>query len=150
MNLSKESINAIAQILTGDNNKSPYMSGPQLVSFFNDFGFSDIYGSGFATRIVYTKDNLIKLNKKPVLKEIILKIIDRRRFVETDFDINSSINYLNSFLELDGYKIISKNNDHDIVQVIEDNPEMELFMEKRIGKYEKNFKKAIDRFNQND
>jgi len=50
MNLSNKSLNAIMLILTGDNNISPYLSGPKLVDFFNSIGLSENYYKGFPAR----------------------------------------------------------------------------------------------------
>ena len=105
MNLSEESINAVALILTGDNDKSPYMSGPKLVYFFREFGFSDIYGQGFPTRIYYSKENLLKINNKKLMRDVIYKILDNRRYIDTAYNVNNVIEYLNTFFKYDGYKV---------------------------------------------
>lgn len=43
MNLAPQSIQLLRDIV---NEKSQYRSGPQLVDFFNQLGFSDSYGRG--------------------------------------------------------------------------------------------------------
>lgn len=37
------------------NEETEYRSGPALVRFFNELGFSDVYGKGFPSRWVYTE-----------------------------------------------------------------------------------------------
>ena len=45
------------------NEESEYRSGPQLVSFFNNFGFNDEYRQGFPSRWAYTQEKLEKINE---------------------------------------------------------------------------------------
>lgn len=41
MRLTAKSLEQLTRIITGDSQKSPYRTGPQLVGFFNDFGEGD-------------------------------------------------------------------------------------------------------------
>jgi hypothetical protein len=56
MKLSKRSIKRLGEIITGDKPVSPYRSGPQLVSFFNEFGTNHTYGQGFPSRSMFAED----------------------------------------------------------------------------------------------
>ncbi len=40
------------------NEESKYRSGPELVSFFNDLGFKDVYQQGFPSRWFFTDEKL--------------------------------------------------------------------------------------------
>ena len=54
MNLSANTLERLAGLLTGDPGKSPRRTGPQLIEFFRDFGERDLYGQGFPSRHNYT------------------------------------------------------------------------------------------------
>ena len=43
MKVSDLTLNALKPFITGDDSPSPYMSGPELVKFFNLFGANDEY-----------------------------------------------------------------------------------------------------------
>lgn len=105
MKISERSISALAKVITGDGGISPYKTGSGLVKFFNEFGFNDVYGSGFPSRWVYAEEKIRSLNGTPVLVRVIKATLDPRAFYETRFQIESVIDYLNSYLEFDGYKI---------------------------------------------
>jgi hypothetical protein len=53
MNIAARTISAVAHVITGDaipktsTPIAPYLSGPKLVAFFNDFGGNEQYGQGF-------------------------------------------------------------------------------------------------------
>lgn len=56
--LSPESIEQLAYTISGDNRRSPYMRGIDLVNFFKQLGFKDEYEEGFPTRWVFSKDKI--------------------------------------------------------------------------------------------
>lgn len=87
------------------NEESERRSGPQLVSFFNDLGFSDTYQSGFPSRWVYTQDKLEKINGTPVLDQCIKKVFNPVNFVERFEDLQKLIDDFNLYLMFDGWKI---------------------------------------------
>ena len=53
MKISDHTISALGSIITGDGGLSPYRSGPQLVTFFNQFGVDEEYGQGFPSQWYY-------------------------------------------------------------------------------------------------
>jgi hypothetical protein len=56
MKLSSKSLKLLEGVITGNTDKSPYRSGPALVSFFNSFGFDDSYGKEFSSRWMYVSN----------------------------------------------------------------------------------------------
>lgn len=52
MKISERSISALAKIVTGDSQISPYRSGPVLVRLFNEFGANDVLWSRFSFTMV--------------------------------------------------------------------------------------------------
>lgn len=110
MKLSDESLNALADIITGDKKKSPYQRGVDLVSFFNKLGFHDSYDQGFPTRWHYTKGNLDALNDFDDISKAVISILNPRRFLNTEYTQQIACDYLNPYFELDGYGIVVDGN----------------------------------------
>ena len=81
MKLSERSIKRVAEIITGDKGRSPYRSGPNLVSFFNDFGCDHTYGQGFPSRWMFAEERIREFNGTATLKKIILSALDPRDFM---------------------------------------------------------------------
>lgn len=61
--LSRESITKIAHLFCGDEQGCySYKSGPELISFFNQFfGTKDVYQSGFPSRWIYVYNKIVDL-----------------------------------------------------------------------------------------
>lgn len=78
MKLSNRTLEKLRIIINGDDTAS-YRKGYQLVSFFNELGFQDVYGQGFPSRWVYTDDRLQKINGTPELDKCIRKALDDMR-----------------------------------------------------------------------
>lgn len=96
---------ALGCIITGDGGRSPYRSGPQLVSFFNEFGSEDTYGSGFPSRWYYAKEKLREFNDTPTMKDIVITAFDPRHFLGKEHSINAAVEHINQFLEFDNYEL---------------------------------------------
>ena len=71
---SKKKINSIKEFITGDNELTPYLSGPQIIKLFNDVGINDIYdmssGGGMPkrqSRNEYTFNTMKEINGTKVL-----------------------------------------------------------------------------------
>jgi hypothetical protein len=110
MKVANQTIEALQKLITGDPIKSsnplaPYRSGPELVDFFNQFGEEDQYGQGFPSRWIYAESRLHEFNGKPVLKDLIECVVDPRTFLGSEFSIDEAVDYMNQFLEFDGYKL---------------------------------------------
>lgn len=97
MNISGQTISALGSIITGNSKLSPYRTGEQLVSFFNQFKFGaeDTYGNGFPSRWYYAKENLQELNNTPVMKDVIVVTFDPRNFIRTKFNIAVAVEHFN-------------------------------------------------------
>lgn len=112
MRVSNQVITALQKIITGDQLRTgeciaPYQSGPDLVQFFNEFGFDDEYswGGGFPSRWAYCESHLEELNGKRELTKVIEAALDPRRFLDTDFIAEIAVDYLNGYLMYDGYEV---------------------------------------------
>lgn len=113
MKVSQHSLSAIAKIITGDppqNRKTglaPYRSGPDLVSFFNQFrSKDDYYGQGFPSRWMYAEASLAELNGTDALEEAINAAFDIRHFTVGGVDVEPAVEFVNAMLDFDGYQIV--------------------------------------------
>jgi len=103
MKLSETTISFLGKIITGDGGLSPYRSGPELVSFFNQFGFNEMYAHGFPSRWIYAEGKLLELNNTEVLRDVILNALDPRHYFDSDYDFQELIQKVNEFLEYDNF-----------------------------------------------
>jgi hypothetical protein len=126
MKLSERSIKRVAEIITGDKGLSPYRSGPNLVSFFNDFGCDHMYGQGFPSRWMFAEERIREFNGTATLKKIILStlaprdfmgitVIDKQTQQSKPLNLQDALTYLNEFLAYDGYEIVSHGKGHDFI-----------------------------------
>ena len=101
--LSRRSVESLGPLITGNATLSVYRSGPELVRFFNEHGLNDDYNSGFGSRWAYAIDALERLNGTNAMSGVISSALDPRDFLNTDFDIEAAVDYVNTFLHFDGY-----------------------------------------------
>jgi hypothetical protein len=88
------------------NEETRYRSGPQLVQFFNELGFSDIYGQGFPSRASYTDYRLARINGTPELDKCIKNLFAPVNFIGRIGDLDSFIKDFNQYLAFDKWKIV--------------------------------------------
>lgn len=93
------------------NEESEYRSGPQLVSFFNNFGFNDEYRQGFPSRWAYTQEKLEKINGTPELDKCIKTVFNPINFIEDPTQLQELIDAFNKYLAFDGWMIIRQGKD---------------------------------------
>jgi hypothetical protein len=106
MRISERSISALAKIVTGDSQISPYKSGPVLVRLFNEFGANDVYGQGFPSRWYYAEEKIRAINGSEHLPALIRTILDPRDWFEFEKPIEEAVAYLNDYLKFDGFEIV--------------------------------------------
>ena len=106
MKISERSISALAKIVTGDSQISPYRSGPVLVRLFNEFGANDVYSQGFPSRWYYSEEKIREINGTKQLPALIRSIFDPRDWLEFEKSREKAVAYLNDYLKHDGFEII--------------------------------------------
>lgn len=106
MEISNRTIEALGKVITGDGGLSPYRSGPKLVSFFNRHGGNSLYGDGFPSRWKFAEEELQKLNRTAAISRVIEDALDPRHFMETEWDADAAVSYLNEFLAYDQFKVV--------------------------------------------
>lgn len=104
--ISSKTEEALAQAITGDNGKCFYRKGYELVDFFNQFGFEDIYGDGFPSRINYARDKVKKVNEIGKIDELMEILFDPRDYFDNETSLLESVEYINKYLKFDGYTLI--------------------------------------------
>lgn len=104
--ISLKTEESLAQTITGDNGKGFYRKGYELVEFFNQFGFQDIYGQGFPSRIDYARDKVKEVNKMGKICELIEALFDPRDYFDNEASLLKSVEYINKYLKFDGYILI--------------------------------------------
>lgn len=112
--LSNYAIRQLSNIICGDVEYMPYLSGPQLVAIFNKYGFKDTYGRGFPSRWKYTEEKLLELNGTQKMKKLIEDMIHPRRFFNTELDADVAIARVNELLTYEGYELKRYGNEYRI------------------------------------
>jgi hypothetical protein len=104
MRLSAKTIERLVEIITGNTQKSPYRSGPQLIEFFRDFGERDLYGQGFPSRASYVQEKLRKFNGTERMEKIVSVAFNF--FDEDEFNPEEQAESFNRLLVRDGYRLV--------------------------------------------
>ena len=120
-----KTIEALEKLITGDQVPSgrslaPYRKGPDLIDYFNQHGEDDEYGQGFPSRRQYTQQRLAELNGKTVFKDVIENAVDPRNFFGSDFSVEEAVDYINQYLEYDGYKLTLESNKYRLASLDKD------------------------------
>lgn len=112
MNISGSTIEALAQIITGgdDREKQGYRSVPELVNFFYGFGSTGIFTEGFLSRKEHTVAKLKEYNDTDAIIGIIKEALDPVHFSE-ELPNNDAASTLSKYLRKDGYQLIPKRID---------------------------------------
>jgi len=110
MKISKEyTFEQISKLICGDTKIKDtipqYLSGSQLVSFFNSCGFNDEYKyGGFPTRWKYVYEKLKEANDTELLNKILENYVDPTRFGGDEKVVKIIIDKFNDILKYEGYK----------------------------------------------
>lgn len=117
MKISERTVTALGSVVTGDGKKSPYNSGPKLVRFFNELGSNDVYAPGFPSRWEYAEKRIRSLNNSPKLVEVLTRILDPRRFIDSEYDVREAVEYLNQYLRFDGYELVAVGDSYKVKEM---------------------------------
>ena len=128
--ISNDSLTAIAHIFCGDiDGYYSYKSGPQLVSFFNEWlGAKDQYGQGFPSRWIYTYNKIAEIINKNKF-DTFLKYILGKQFILKDLNCSEVealeksekiLIELNRILENDQYTITHNAGEYHLILRSED------------------------------
>jgi hypothetical protein len=93
------------------------MTGPQLVEFYNECGFDDIYTNGFPSRGMYSVQKIESANGTSRLKAILEEYVDPRRFVEDEFKVDKIVYEINKLIKYDGFALIKKGDRYRVADI---------------------------------
>lgn len=129
MKLSEKSISALGSLITGDKGLSRYRKGPELVRFFNEHGYNEIYGKGFPSRWEFAEQKVRGLNGQAKLANVVAAALHPGDYGE-EFDIKKAAEYLNQHLQDDGYQVVEtrgryvvRRTDGAAVAIVEKRPD---------------------------
>ena len=111
MKLNNKSLEKLRNLI---NEETEYRSGPNLIKFFNKFGFNDEYGQGFPSRWQYTDQKLMELNKTDRIQDVILKLFNPINYIERIEDLDEYITEFNQYLSFDK-KEVKRNNEKIVI-----------------------------------
>lgn len=109
MQLKAKTLEKLRMIINGDGT-SDYRKGSELVKFFNEFGFQDVYGTGFPSRHVYTDEKLQEINGTPELDKCIKKTFAVENYIGRINELDSLIDDFNQYLAFDKWAV-ERDND---------------------------------------
>jgi hypothetical protein len=100
--VSVQSLEALCRLITA----KPYRTGPQLIAFFNPFGWSDVYGQiVFPSRWKYAEEKLNVLNNSDRIVDCIEQAIDPRNFLNTNENVEQIVQDINQYFQHDGLEL---------------------------------------------
>lgn len=116
MKLSNKTLEKLREIINGDGT-GHYRSGYNLVLFFNQLGFNDVYGQGFPSRWIYTDDRLQKINGTPELDKCIKQAFAVIDYVENIDELDRMINEFNKYMSFDKWSVIRDNDEIKFIKL---------------------------------
>jgi hypothetical protein len=112
MRLSDLTIESIKEFISGDNQLTPGLSGPNILKLFNKIGFKDVYKwndggmPNSLSRNDYVIEKLYEINGTKELIKLLEIVFDPRHFAnDQSKDINIAIKKINPLLQQDGYRL---------------------------------------------
>lgn len=127
MKLSKYAIHNLKEIITGDNNLTPGLSGRQLVALFNKYGFRDIYHGAVPdnlSRNDYAESRMVQLNNRPELARLLEFIVSANRFAQVpDLNIEATVQYINSIINEEGFGLAFIDGSYKVTGDVANAPE---------------------------
>jgi hypothetical protein len=109
MQLSAKTLEKLRIIINGDNTVD-YRKGSELVRFFNQLGFHDVYAQGFPSRWVYTDGKLQEINGTPELDKCIRNVFAVVNYIGRVSELDALIADFNQFLAFDKWAVIRDND----------------------------------------
>ena len=113
MIISQKTIEKLRSLI---NEETERRSGPQLVAFFNNYGFTDSYGAGFPSRWMYTESKLGQLNGKPEVDKCIKDLFAPVNFVSRFTELDNLIADFNQYLSFDGWQVVRQGATIDLLK----------------------------------
>lgn len=149
MKLSEYTLNQLIKPLNGDNLKSPYLSGPDLITLFGAVGEKDVYLSeGFTqgmSRGSYVISKLKKINDTPKLRRILETVFHRNHFQrKPDLDLDEAVQEVNALIREEGYELVEVDGKYKVSskEMYEEITLPEVHFEDNLAKIKEEVQKA--------
>lgn len=110
MKISNKVTKQLGTLIAGDTTTAPYLTGMNLVDFYNECGFDDVYGEGFPSRWKYSTDKIVESNGTDRLRKILEEFVDPRRYGGNDETVERIVNDINLLIKYDGFGFVKKGN----------------------------------------
>lgn len=107
MEISQKTLEKLRTLI---NEETEYRSGPKLIAFFNDLGFSDVYGQGFPSRWMFTDEKLSKINGTADLDKCIKKLFAPINYINHINELDNFIEDFNQYLAFDKWQVVRDND----------------------------------------
>lgn len=112
MKLSDLTLESIKEFISGDNQLTPGLSGPNILKLFNQIGFKDVYKwneggmPNSLSRNEYVVEKLYEINGTKQLINLFEIVFDPRHFAKDQKkDIKLAVEKINPLLQQDGYRL---------------------------------------------
>ena len=107
MEISPKTLEKLRNLI---NEETEYRSGSNLVTFFNNLGFNDVYGPGFPSRWIYTDEKLNAINGTVDLDKCIKNIFAPINYINRIEELDNFIKDFNQYLAFDKWQVIRDND----------------------------------------
>lgn len=112
MKLSDLTLESIKEFISGDNQLTPKLTGPNILKLFNQVGYKDVYKReeggmpNSLSRNNYVKEKLYEINGTKNLTKLLEIVFDPRHFAkDPEKDIKNAVEKINPLLQQDGYRL---------------------------------------------
>lgn len=109
MQLSAKTLERLRVIINGDNTPD-YRKGYELVSFFNQLGFDDVYAQGFPSRWAYTDEKLQQINGTQDIDMCICNTFAVVNYIGRIAELDALIADFNQYLAFDKWSVVRDND----------------------------------------
>ena len=120
MVLSSKTLEKLRNLI---NEETEYRSGPKLVDFFNQLGFTETYDyhGSFPSRWKYTDDKLASINGTPEIDKCIKILFAPINYIGKYQELDQFIADFNQYLIFDKWKVVRSNTEIIITRATEIN-----------------------------
>jgi len=134
MNLTDYTLDSIKEFISGDNELTPYLTGPKILKLFGEVGIRDIYDGGMPqneSRNGYIFSKLKEINGKKEVVKIFEILFDPRHFAKDKTkNLKFAVEKFNILIQQDGYRLELIEGQYKIIgSDIPENIEIEIHFE---------------------
>jgi len=137
MKLSDLTIESVKEFISGDNQLTPGLSGPNILKLFNQVGFKDVYkyqDGGMPNKLSrnqYVLEKLYEINGTKQMINLIEIVFDPRHFAKDNSkNINDAVEKINPLITQDGYRLEEIEGKYKIIGAdLPEEVEVEIYFE---------------------